>query len=217
MCTIIDTKNKQQKIIFFARVVLPPEHGDSDDEESEEEDKIMDDAEQEFWIYYEEDNGPGGGGKKPEFAPSSIVFIDSTKLKPYGFKQTRGRRKKRMTKSVAEKRLTRFFRNLSWYLKIWKSRMMKKIDTLIHQLNWLRKDALVIVATPTILPGPRWLNNVRLAEIDPEIWEGPIKHINALNDNVKEEWLLLNGRSLYKDGEKMDFNIYRKKTHCPYF
>ena len=117
------------------RVVLPPEHGDSDDEESEEEDKIMDDAEQEFWIYYEEDNGPGGGGKKPEFAPSSIVFIDSTKLKPYGFKQTRGRRKKRMTKSVAEKRLTRFFRNLSWYLKIWKSRMMKKIDILIHQLN----------------------------------------------------------------------------------
>ena len=95
--------------------------------------------------------------------------------------------------------------------------MLKKIDLLLHQLHWLRKGALVVVATPTVLPGPGWLNSLRLAEIDAETWEGPIKHKNALNKNVKEEWLLLNGRSLYKDGGKMDFSIYRKKTHCSYF
>jgi hypothetical protein len=198
------------------RVVLKPEDDLSDSEESEEE-KIMDDAEQDFWIHYEEDPGAGGGGTKPEFAPSTVVFIDTTKIKPKGFKQMRGRRKKRLPKKLAEQRIIRFFRSITWYLKIWKDRMNKKMAELIHQMDWLRQGSVIVVVTPTMLPGPNWLNNLRLSDCDPDSWEGPIKHVNALDESIKEEWLHLNGRSLYKDGDKMDFHIYRKKTHSPYF
>ena len=96
-------------------------------------------------------------------------------------------------------------------------RMNKKMAELIHQMDWLRQGSVIVVATPTMLPGPNWLNNLRLSDCDPDSWEGPIKHVNALDESIKEEWLHLNGRSLYKDGDKMDFHIYQKKTHSPYF
>ena len=149
------------------------------------------------------------GTQKPRWALASVLFVDTTLLKPDGYVQRRGQRRTMLSKMMAQIRLSRVFRHRRWYKNVWKGRMDAKIKLLRHHMHWLRRGTIVIVATPS-KSRLGFRGHLHLDD-DSVTWEGPISPVNYFS-NVPEDYLMLNGRSLYVGQEPMNFSFWKKKT-----